>query len=240
MIVEIHSVNFNDDIAICSLSKWLDYASGFDESVFVALPLIQRGSVWKPKQIIDLWNTLLRGMPLGSMMFSPMPAGIEVRKIDKNTMEKTPSGAIGLIDGQQRTLAMLIAWKIGESMDRRIWVDFADKPSVEHLFRLHITTKNQPFGFQKASPNSKLSLSDRRKALTAFIEKTGKTDITYKPSRDELFIQAKPFDSKYPLDLFSITRLKPPASSRLASADKMTRFEVCHGLQVWQSYGFSN
>jgi hypothetical protein len=40
--------------------------------------------------------------------------------------------------------------------------------------------------------------------------------------------------------LFSITRLKPPASSRLASADKMTRFEVCHGLQVWQSYGFSN
>jgi hypothetical protein len=33
--------------------------------------------------------------------------------------------------------------------------------------------------------------------------------------------------------LFSITRLKPPASSRLASADKMTHFEMCHGLQVW-------
>ena len=40
--------------------------------------------------------------------------------------------------------------------------------------------------------------------------------------------------------LFSITRLKPPASSRSASADKMTHFEMCHGLQVWQPYGFSN
>ena len=40
--------------------------------------------------------------------------------------------------------------------------------------------------------------------------------------------------------LFSITRLKPPASSRLASADKIVYFGVCHGLQVWQSYGFLN
>jgi urease accessory protein len=36
------------------------------------------------------------------------------------------------------------------------------------------------------------------------------------------------------LILFCIIRLKPLASSRLASADKMTYFERCHGLQVWQ------
>ena len=36
--------------------------------------------------------------------------------------------------------------------------------------------------------------------------------------------------------LFSITRLKPPASNWLASAVKMTYFEECHGLQVWQLY----
>ena len=39
---------------------------------------------------------------------------------------------------------------------------------------------------------------------------------------------------------FSITRLKPPASSRLALADKMASFGGCHGLQVWQPYSFSN
>ncbi|PKM12824.1 MAG: hypothetical protein CVV06_20675 [Gammaproteobacteria bacterium HGW-Gammaproteobacteria-10] len=45
---------------------------------------------------------------------------------------------------------------------------------------------------------------------------------------------------KFDLILLSIIRLKPPASSRLASADKMTHSEVCDGLQVLQLYGFSN
>lgn len=41
---------FENDIEILLLEKWLDYASRCDPTVFVALPLIQRGSVWKPKQ----------------------------------------------------------------------------------------------------------------------------------------------------------------------------------------------
>jgi len=40
-------------------------------------------------------------------------------------------------------------------------------------------------------------------------------------------------DSTPKCNSFSITRLKPPASSRLALTDKMTRFEVCRGIQVW-------
>lgn len=205
MKTETQEVNFNDDIAILALVKWLDYASGVDDSVFVALPLIQRGSVWKPKQIIDLWDTLLRGMPLGSLMFSRMPEGIEVRKIGENNMILTPeSGAIGLIDGQQRTLAMLIAWsEAGEKMDRRIWVDFADKSGDEHLFRLHVTTKNQPFGFLKASPNAKLALGDRRNARTAFM----KTHSIEKPTQEDLFYKAKPYDSNFPLDLRELIEL---------------------------------
>ena len=199
MSTETQEVHFNEDIKILLLEKWLDYAAGCDESVFVALPLIQRGSVWKPKQIIDLWDTLLRGMPMGSLIYSPMRSGIDVRKIGEKDMIKTPeSGAIGLIDGQQRTLAMLIAWtKAGEKMDRRLWVDFFDKPADENLFRLHVTTKNQPFGFQKAAPSTKLSLGDRRDARAAFV----KEHSVEKPSQEDLFTKAKPYDSKFPLDL---------------------------------------
>jgi hypothetical protein len=205
MNTDVQEVNFHDDIAILPIAKWLNYAAGCDASVFVALPLIQRGSVWKPKQIIDLWDTLLRGMPLGSLIYSPMGAGINVRKIGENNMIPTPeSGTIGLIDGQQRTLAMLIAWsEAGKNMDRRIWVDFADKAGDEHLFRLHVTTKNQPFGFQKASPNTKLALADRRDARTAFIQ----THSIEKPTREELFEKAKPYDSKSPLDLRELIEL---------------------------------
>ena len=35
----------------------------------VELPSIQRGFVWKPKQIEDLWDSILRGYPIGSFYF---------------------------------------------------------------------------------------------------------------------------------------------------------------------------
>lgn len=191
---------FDRDIEILPLVKWLNYASGCDESVFVALPLIQRGSVWKPKQIIDLWDSLLRGMPLGSLMYSPMPVGLDVRKIGSTELVKTRSGSIGLIDGQQRTLAMLLAWpKSGVTMDRRIWVDFTDTPGDENLFRLHVTTKNQPFGFQRSSPNAKLSLGERRKAREEFLNKNGDCE--------SVFEKSAPFHSEYPLDLCELIEL---------------------------------
>jgi hypothetical protein len=197
MTTEIENIDFNNDIEILPIEEWLNFASGVNESVFVALPLIQRGSVWKPNQIIDLWDTLLRGMPMGSLIFSKMPTGILVRRIGKKEMEPSPAGSIGLIDGQQRTLAMLIAWSEAGEMDRRIWVDFADKQGDGHLFRLRVTTINQPFGFQKAKPSAKLSLSEKRDALEAF-EKENKVE---NPNKKELFEKAKPHLSKLPIDL---------------------------------------
>jgi hypothetical protein len=193
-----NDVRLDQDIEILPLEKWLDYASGIDESVYVALPVIQRGSVWKPKQIIDLWDSLLRGMPMGSLMYSPMPADILVRKVGGQVLEKSKAGTIGLIDGQQRTLAMLIAWNhAGERMDRRIWVDFSDKPGDENLFRFHVTTKNQPFGFQKASPSTKLPMGERRDARLKFEATHGAVDL----SQEFLFENASPHHSKCPLEV---------------------------------------
>ena len=51
---------FQSDVRVEKLAKWLDWAGELDKSVFVALPMIQRGSVWKPGQIIDLWDSLLQ------------------------------------------------------------------------------------------------------------------------------------------------------------------------------------
>jgi hypothetical protein len=204
MGTETNEVHLDKDIEILSLEKWLDYASGSDESVYVALPVIQRGSVWKPKQIIDLWDSLLRGMPMGSLMYSPMPADILVRKVGGQMLEKAKAGTIGLIDGQQRTLAMLIAWhQAGERMDRRIWVDFSDKPGDENLFRLYVTTKNQPFGFQKSSPSTKLPLGERRDARSKFEESHKDADLT----QQFLFENATPYHSKCPLDLRQLIEL---------------------------------
>ena len=46
-------------IRVLALADWLDMAAGEHPAVGVDLPMIQRGFVWKPKQIIDLWDSLL-------------------------------------------------------------------------------------------------------------------------------------------------------------------------------------
>ncbi|MDO8263272.1 MAG: DUF262 domain-containing protein [Gallionella sp.] len=156
------------------LTEWLDWSAGEDAQHFVALPMIQRGSVWKPKQIITLWDSLLRGMPIGSLMLSRLNAAdkhgnaILVRRVGSTQLQPVPEGGgAALIDGQQRTLTMLLGWphaSADQKQSRTLWVDFADKPAPEHLFRMHVTSTAHPYGFTKADANAKLSLRDRREA----------------------------------------------------------------------------
>jgi len=66
---------------------------------------------------------------------------------------------VGLLDGQQRTLAMLLGWRLphnDQQMDRRVWADFYESPEREHLFRLRLTTENHKFGFKPDAGSPKL------------------------------------------------------------------------------------
>jgi hypothetical protein len=165
---------FKEGFSSPRLTEWLDWSAGKDVKNFVALPMIQRGSVWKPKQIIMLWDSLLRGMPIGSLMLSRLNAvdkhnkAILVRRVGSTELKEVPEGGgAALIDGQQRTLAMLLGWpnpSADQKQNRTLWVDFADKPAPEHLFRIHVTSTAHPYGFTKADSNAKLSLKDRRNA----------------------------------------------------------------------------
>ncbi len=132
--------------------------------------MIQRGFVWKPLQIIELWDTLLQGLPIGALLVTELQAGAKSVPLmqQQNDVQQHPkvSPRLGLVDGQQRTLAMLAGWPLplGTPYSLRIWVDFADTPRSGDMLRLRITTRNQPFGFGRDTPNTKLSLTERRKA----------------------------------------------------------------------------
>lgn len=189
---------FNNETGIrpTRLADWLDAAcskNGHAGIPRILLPMIQRGSVWKPHQVMDLWDTLLRGMPVGSMMASEKKDG---RAIDLNKRTVQPitneKPALALLDGQQRTMAMLLAWpRAPVDMERRIWIDLADAPPADKLFRFHFTTKNQPFGFERAGVSgqavSKLSREDRRKALEAFLKPPGMMPDKFAERRDWLW-----------------------------------------------------
>ncbi|MDD2713224.1 MAG: DUF262 domain-containing protein, partial [Simplicispira sp.] len=63
---------FSDEhknIRTAPLQQWLHWAAGHaPQALQVALPLIQRGFVWKPHQIVELWDTLLQDMPIGALL----------------------------------------------------------------------------------------------------------------------------------------------------------------------------
>lgn len=173
---------FSQGIRVVKITDWLNWATRMETTTYqwaVVLPMIQRGSVWKPYQVIDLWDTILRGMPFGGLMASHIPAasGLEFFHPLKRTLVNLPAnGGLSLIDGQQRTLAMLIAWPaVDQQMQRRIWVDFGEDDGYDHLLRLHFTTESSPMGYQRGGPSgqaiSRLSLAERRLANATYADR---------------------------------------------------------------------
>lgn len=61
----------------------------------IILPTIQRGFVWKPYQIENLWDSLLRGYPIGAFVVTPKSNG---------------SLNLELLDGQQRATAICLGF----------------------------------------------------------------------------------------------------------------------------------
>ncbi|KUJ63868.1 hypothetical protein AR687_01385 [Flavobacteriaceae bacterium CRH] len=165
----------------------------------VELPSVQRGFVWKPKQIEDLWDSILRGYPIGSFLFS-------------KTSEK-----LHLMDGQQRATSIFLghfnpynaddatkAWAIKGELPI-VWLDI--KPEVKpdtskYLFRL--TTRSHPWGYQANNNDKKLTLSERRRALDLFKQHPDNKDGYTSYKNTTTF----PFDASYPIPLAFIIESK--------------------------------
>lgn len=210
---------FIHGVRIVKLPDWLDWAIGektTEDQWTVVLPMIQRGSVWRPHQVIDLWDTLLRGMPFGGLMASHIAASAEgskvqfFRPLDRELVTLPPSGGLSLIDGQQRTLAMLLAWpSVGDKMNRRIWVDFGEDDKFDHLLRLHITTESHPLGYQRGGNSGeliqRLSLGERRRAAATYLDRMeALADPAQAASIRQRFLhdeEITPWHSTFALDL---------------------------------------
>lgn len=132
----------------------------------ISLPTVQRGFVWKPYQIENLWDSLLRGYPVGSFVLS--------KKINS---EKE----FELLDGQQRASAICLGFynPLNESAfanheifktsndNIMIFIDLL-KPSSEndnrkYLFR--VITKSHPWGYRKQENQKILESKDRNAAM---------------------------------------------------------------------------
>ncbi|MEI6487748.1 MAG: DUF262 domain-containing protein [Bacteroidota bacterium] len=142
------------------------------ENAKVGLPALQRGYVWKPKQVETLWDSLLRGFPIGSFLVS---------ETDEQNTKKD------LLDGQQRATAIAMGfynpWEISnqpkffsnkfkniQETVPVLWLDIAVNDNQEigdFLFLPRIVTQSHPWGFNRRS--EVLGIANRRNANEKFI-----------------------------------------------------------------------
>jgi len=127
-----HSLNFP-----MSLKNLVDHLSlpsrdGTDGLTrpYVILPTFQRDVVWKSRQICELWDSLMRGIPLPSLILSKVrSSGEKVRakfgytNTEVELTSPPQPDDFWLLDGQQRAVAILCGF--GRLQRQRLWLDLA-------------------------------------------------------------------------------------------------------------------
>lgn len=154
----------------------------------VDLPQVQRGFVWRPHQIENLWDSLLRGYPIGSFIFA-----------SKSEQMLKPS----LLDGQQRATSICLGFNNLEDTEKifnangiGVFLDLkkpSNKDTRKFIFR--VITKSHPWGYQR---------EDNRKTLDRLNIERAKG--YYGLKEDEKFYEKElchfwPYDTTIPLPL---------------------------------------
>jgi len=156
------------------------------------LPNVQRDFVWKPSQIENLWDSLLRLFPAGAFI------------ADEG------GGKTYLLDGQQRATSILLGFAdLSPEADGKILKTSAEyirifldmrRPNLEkegRKFAFRVVTRSHPWGYQRA---------DNAKTLTA-AHKSAAADLWGPGDPFALPLgQVYPYDAVAPLPLNIFTR----------------------------------
>lgn len=152
-------------ISISELAAWRQN----EEGSRLLVPPIQRSIVWSNEQIINYWDSLLRGYPAGMMMIHRVEKSDSVPSNsgrDANGTTRTANEHdFQLFDGQQRMTAILLGLGTGQMRDsRRLWIDIGLEPHKNSglMFQLRMTSSGQPFGYRPDAPNQKIELGKRQ------------------------------------------------------------------------------
>ncbi|TVP81305.1 MAG: DUF262 domain-containing protein [Puniceicoccaceae bacterium] len=112
----------NQDFSFSSIKEILSQIGGSQSQLY--LPSIQRHFVWKPEKICKMFDSLMRGYPIGTFLFWEVP---DEKRHDyafyqfiqhysefdnyENDVAPVdlPKGIIGILDGQQRLNSMFVA-----------------------------------------------------------------------------------------------------------------------------------
>lgn len=189
----------SENLKLYSLDKIANWQLNDNSNQKVSLPDIQRGFVWKVYQVEALWDSILRGYPIGSFLLT--------RGEQQNLL---------LLDGQQRATAIMLGYynpwmkhdqdKLKEdkklwSLKRvpTIWIDLMNdinKP-LSYKFIIRVLTQSHPWGYKRNNNQEVLHVNDRRNALEEFKKNKDNQAGYTKYALSKVF----PYDSYLPVPL---------------------------------------
>jgi hypothetical protein len=175
--------------------------------ITASVPKLQRGLVWDPSQIELLWDSLLRGFPVGSLVVCP--------RIPGQDDGDDPCVSHHLLDGQQRANAISMAFEdpfafpseSAEMSSRPIlWIDLCPEiPSGSTRdYLVRCTTTAHPWGFRRSDNCPTLQAWQIRETLHFMGLNPSDPDYV-RPHPRDLF----PVEANCPVPMSWLMRLDP-------------------------------
>lgn len=172
--------------------------------IIASVPTLQRGLVWHPAQIELLWDSLLRGFPVGSIVVCQRIPGQD----DGDDSAVTHH----LLDGQQRTHAISLGFddpfaaayaSTNPPTPSILWIDLFPEISSNSTreFMVRLTTSAHPWGFSRADSCDGMRASEIRNILKGVALDPSSPDYV-KPNPADLF----PAEAAVPIPMAWLTR----------------------------------
>ncbi|MFI8605074.1 DUF262 domain-containing protein [Cellulophaga baltica] len=217
-----------DAYTIYDIAKWqVELEENIDQQSSktggIQLPTLQRGFVWQPHQMEALWDSILRGYPVGSLL-----------------MSKDINNTKYLLDGQQRCTTIALGFQnplksissnvlnIKKENIPSVWIDL--KPLRDNQnglrFAVRVLTRSHPWGYRLSDHTKRLSMSDQRNALEYFRKKSGEQSLGF--SQLDMRLRS-PWDCYYPVPLALI--LETDKSDLKSTLERtLINVETKHGI----------
>ena len=231
-------------ITLKQVAAWdLDYIDVPRCEIRASVPALQRGLVWSPQQVELLWDSILRGFPIGSLVVCK-PVGNQERSGKEGITHH-------LLDGQQRCNAITLGFHDpfsapssqvrGNKSESILWVDlapnkvFAIPDSHDQIpknstrqFLTRVTTLAHPWGYTTDDNASRISARDAAGAIDW--EFKGKPAPTTRPSSIEL----SPFRSNAPVPLsWLMAAFRKESSEEIFWSEVKRKLDEEKGKRRW-------
>lgn len=176
-------------------------------SVIASLPALQRGAVWKVKQIEELWDSILRGFPIGAFIIAPPNDELKSQDFKLQPDEGLAQANYLLLDGQQRATGIALGFydvwqhEVKEPKSA-LWLDLGSPPQNRDVeFILRVVTRSHPWGYKRVDPDETITANQMRAALQAF--RTANKATEKRPEEFDLK-ETWPWDAEAPVPLVII------------------------------------